>query len=229
MSEESINKKDYDLSILMTSITERVDTACQLIKHIQKQIDDCEANEKVQLIISMDNRSVPLINKRNKAQKRARGKYLCHMDDDDWVSDNFIKVLLEHIPKAYKRKADVICYKQLAKLNGGKRIIITPSLNGPYPMKIMGVHKDPESKSTTIEDHIANYSKIPWQWSCWRTELVRDVVRTQRLESGALWEDLDWIQRVLFENPKIQYDIDEVLHIYYGDSEVRKNVSEFGW
>jgi len=213
MTEESIAKKEYQLSILIPSLTERIDVVSKLIKHIQTQIDDCKANEKVQIIVSMDNRSVPLKDKRNKAQKRARGKYLCHIDDDDWVSDNFIKVLLEHIPKA--NDADVICYNQLAKLDKGKQIIVKPSLNAPLDLQPRGNHVNADG---TVNDQIPEYIRVPWQWSCWRTELVRDVCRSDS-NSGIKCEDINWLQRVFLENPSSQYIIDETLHIFNGDRE----------
>ena len=215
MTEESVNKKDYDLSILIPSLTERIGVASNLIKHIQKQIDDCDANDRVQLIISMDNRSVPLKDKRNKAQKRARGKYLCHIDDDDWVSDNFVKVLLEHISKAYEHKADVICYKQLAKLGDGKKIIVKPDISGSFDLEPRGNHV---SRDGTLNEDIPEYIRVPWQWSCWRTELVRDVFRSDS-NSGIKCEDINWLQRVFLENPKSQYVIDDILHIFNGERE----------
>ena len=65
----------YLISICIPSITERITTTAILINKIQKQIDDNNLNKEIQLVCHMDNRSVPLIYKRNILQSKSKGKY----------------------------------------------------------------------------------------------------------------------------------------------------------
>ena len=64
MSEEDINNKDYDLTICIPALVERIDKVSEFVKKIEKQINDNDYKDKVQLLISLDNRSVPLKDKR---------------------------------------------------------------------------------------------------------------------------------------------------------------------
>ena len=204
MSEEMVNKKEYVLSILIPSLTERVDRFGILIKKIMKQIEDCGYEEVVQIISHIDNRSVPLKDKRNKMMKRARGTYLCHIDDDDDVSDNFIEEL---VPICLEHEVDVITYNQLARLEKGD-IFLKSSLRCGLQMCILEDYPNAKEGEEW-------FIRFPWQFHAWRTSLVKDIDRNDA-DNGPKCEDVNWLKRVMLSYPETQYDIDKVLHIFNG-------------
>ena len=80
----------YYLSICIPTLVERLNKVTKLIEKIQKQMDDNNLKEYIQIISHLDNRSVPLYKKRNDLQNSCTGKYFIHMDDDDDISGDYI-------------------------------------------------------------------------------------------------------------------------------------------
>ena len=215
MSAQKINLNNYLLSILIPSLTERIDNFSVLIKKINKQIEDNNLKNKVQIISHIDNRSVPLMHKRNKMMKRALGKYLVHLDDDDDISPDYIKEVCNCILKM-KDSVDVITYNQKAIVGKDKIIYVKSNLN--YGLKLKPVHDN-------------WYIRYPWQWCAWRTSLVRNIFRNDS-DQGPKFEDINWLKRVMLSYPKKQQNIDKILHIFNGyrdSSDPNAIPSACGW
>jgi len=190
----------YLLSICIPSITERIHTTAILIGKIQKQIDDNKLNKYIQLVCHMDNRSVPLIYKRNTLQSKSRGKYFVHLDDDDDVSDDYVKDIYNTIMDL-KTDVDVITYNQLALVENDKFYVmcdIKSSMNLDY----LGVNPN---------DSLRVFKRFPWQWCAWH-QRFNSVYRSD-IDTNAK-EDVNWLNRVKLEYPKTQKNIPKTLHIY---------------
>lgn len=208
MSEEDINNKEYDLTICIPALVERIDKVSEFVKKIEKQINDNDYKDKVQLLISLDNRSVPLKDKRNKAQARSTGKYLCHIDDDDDITNDFIKEIMDAIQKVKETElghVDVITYDQLARLEDGRDITVKSNIQC-HSLELTPLRAEGEE---TV------FIRYPWQWCCWRTSLVKGVYRDD-YDQGPKFEDINWLKKVRLRYPKSQYNIDKVLHIFNG-------------
>jgi hypothetical protein len=120
----------YLVSILIPTIVERKNTFSELQNSIHKQIEKHGYRNKIEIISICDDRSVPLSMKRNMLQKMSRGKYFLHLDDDDELSDDFCKSVIDHINDLHiyqKNEPDCIGYDQLAKVQG-KRFIVKPNI-----------------------------------------------------------------------------------------------------
>ena len=190
----------YLISICIPSITERITTTAILINKIQKQIDDNNLNKEIQLVCHMDNRSVPLIYKRNILQSKSKGKYFMHLDDDDDVSDDYIIKTYNTI-KNLETDVDVITYDQLA-LVGKNKFKVICDLNSSMDLEYIGI--DSKNKLTV-------YKRYPWQWCLWHNRF-KNVYRSDIDTLGC--EDPNWIRRVKLEYPKTQKNIPHMLHTY---------------
>jgi len=82
-----MNKK---LSILICSLASRADKLQRLMNALQPQI-----NESVELLVKTDNGEIPIGKKRNLLLEEASGTYIAFVDDDDLVSEDYVKKILE--------------------------------------------------------------------------------------------------------------------------------------
>ena len=78
-----MNKK---LSILICSLASRADKLQRLMNVLQPQI-----NDSVELLVKTDNGEMPIGKKRNLLLEEASGAYIAFVDDDDLVSEDYVK------------------------------------------------------------------------------------------------------------------------------------------
>jgi hypothetical protein len=72
----------------------------------------------VELLIDIDNGDVSIGTKRQRMIEKAKGEYLCFIDDDDLVTDNYVATLLE----AMKSNPDCVGFKAKFSLFGNDDI-----------------------------------------------------------------------------------------------------------
>lgn len=97
------------LSVLMCTIeTRRVEFGL-LYNHIKAQ-----KTPQVEILFKRDNKEISIGAKRQQLLEQAKGKYVCFVDDDDWVPDYYIKEIL----KAAKKNPDCIGFKIGCSING---------------------------------------------------------------------------------------------------------------
>lgn len=190
---------DILLSILVPSVFERWDMGSKLAAHLHKQTKDLP----VEILWFTDNRKRRLGKKREVMIQAAQGRYLCHLDDDDWVADNFVKLVLDQIAAG---EPDVITYKQIVEIVPGGSLdpgsfIVTPGL-------------EHENQVVSYKDgKWADITRKPWHWCTWKTELACQAA----CQDGNIDEDWHWIQQLL-PLVKTEAHIPEVLHHYRWDS-----------
>ncbi len=88
------------LSILICSINERKDFLTRLLSILNKQ-----KNKDVEILINTDNKEKSIGIKRNELLLKAKGDYVCFIDDDDTVSESYVTDILSAIDN---NKPDVI-------------------------------------------------------------------------------------------------------------------------
>ena len=187
------------VSILIPTLIERLDKFTYLIKKIQKQIDDNNLNNKVQIISHMDNRTIPLSYKRNLMQKNTKGKYFMHLDDDDDVSDDYCVSVCEAIENL-QTDVDVITYDQISYVN-----------TDVFYVKC-DLHQDFNLRYIGYENSRKVHLRYPWQWCLWNSKRFRHVYRTDSDTNAR--EDQNWLKRIQLEYPKSQFNIPKILHQY---------------
>lgn len=201
------------LSICIPTLVERLDKVSILIKKIQNQIDCHNLKKHIQIISHLDNRSIPLYKKRNNLQKCCSGKYFIHMDDDDDLSDDYIITMYNTI-KNLDNEVDVITYNQIAYVENDVFYVFC-DLNYDFNLKYIG-----------IKNNKNVYVRYPWQWCAWNTKRFSHVYRND--DDTILWEDRNWLKRVMLEHPKTQFNISKELHQYNFQDPSKSTCSEIG-
>lgn len=189
----------YYLSICIPTLVERLDKFTSLIKKIQKQIDENDLKEYIQIISHLDNRSVPLFKKRNDLQDSCNGKYFIHMDDDDDLSDDYIITMYNTI-KDLENDVDVITYNQISYV-GSDIFYVFNNLKCNFNLKYIGEKDDKKV-----------FVRFPWQWCAWNTKRFAHIYRSDI--DKIVGEDTNWLKRIMLEYPKTQFNIPKILHQY---------------
>lgn len=139
------NDKRYKrLSILICTLPERKHFLERVMHRLKPQLTN-----EIEVLISDENKDVPIGKKRNDLMNKAIGEYICFIDDDDWVSEKYIEKIL----KATDYKPDVI----------GFNSIITIDQQTPRRVEITLNHDNWDHKMGKIngEDHPVVYYRCP--------------------------------------------------------------------
>ena len=81
-----------DFSILICSLESRSLKLNRLLSILKEQADD-----RVEILVSVDSGEKSVGAKRNELVKASCGKYLAFIDDDDIVSDDYVDLILKAI------------------------------------------------------------------------------------------------------------------------------------
>tara|TARA_R110000787_G_scaffold159484_1_gene273266 strand:- start:57 stop:680 length:624 start_codon:yes stop_codon:yes gene_type:complete len=195
------------ISILIPTLVERKGKFLELLHGLERQINKHDLKKKVEIISICDNRTIPLSTKRNMLQKLSNGKYFTHLDDDDELSHNYCKTVVDHIEKM-QGSVDVITYDQKCFVCDSK-FIVKSSLNYPTNLIACGNQLDPDGK---INKEIEAFIRFPWQYSLW-SEKFKKVYRSDSDTNAQ--EDINWLKKVKLEYPKTSSNIDFIGHIYH--------------
>jgi len=95
------------LSICICTLEKRIAMLSTLLFHLNKQIKD---EGTVELLLASDKGEKSTGEKRNLLYGMAKGKYVCSIDDDDWVPDTYIYEIL----KAVSSGPDAVALKRIA-------------------------------------------------------------------------------------------------------------------
>lgn len=102
------------LSILICSLNKRAGLLASLLEKLSKQIESCQAWDKVEVLVEIDDGEKPTGTKRNTLYQMAKGKYSISHDDDDAPADFYIEELL----KAAESDADCFGMGGIMTTNG---------------------------------------------------------------------------------------------------------------
>jgi len=97
------NIEETQLSILICSIESRVDT---FLPNIFRQLRDQVKDLPVEVISLVDNKRISIGEKRNRLVDMAKGKYVVMVDDDDIISDDYVKSLFS----AMEEDSDIVVF-----------------------------------------------------------------------------------------------------------------------
>lgn len=113
------------LSILIPSTIDRRAMTDRLYNHIQNQILNGNFDDKVEIIVDMDNKEVSIGAKRQRMIEAAKGEYVVQIDSDDWIPSDYVQVMMA----ALEEKADCIGHEIECSGTPGK----TESVSIQYP------------------------------------------------------------------------------------------------
>jgi glycosyltransferase involved in cell wall biosynthesis len=187
---------EVQFSVLILTIPSRVEKYwTPLYQHLEKQIADSRA--KVEVLTLADNKVMTIGEKRQALLDISRGKWIGFLDDDDWVSDDYIASLSRAMND---KPADVITFEQDCTVNSDK-FKVDFRVGNPVEPYV------PNSGKTLIR-------RPPYHICFWRSSIAKKA----RFRSLSYGEDLDWISRIL-PYVTLETHLDKVLHEYrYSDS-----------
>jgi len=114
------------LSILICSveIEERQIKLKKLVSELHRQISKNYAEEIVEILIDADNMTKSVGQKRNDLISKAKGHFVCFIDDDDFITENYLSTILNHL----NIRIDILLIGISHIENGINKIKILPSL-----------------------------------------------------------------------------------------------------
>lgn len=178
------------LSVLIPTVPARREAAWKLFDKITAQAE----GQPVEVLVLLDNKKRSTGLKRDALLQASAGDYIAFADDDDDVSEHYIKRILT---AASVGPWGVIVFDTDCSLNGASPVRIRHSLRFPNE-----------------QYNPAGFKRGPWQMHAWRGMIAR-AVRFPDLQNG---EDSAWcaeMKRNTFSYAKIE----EVLYHYRYDHE----------
>jgi glycosyltransferase involved in cell wall biosynthesis len=142
---------EITLSILICSVEteERQSKLKKLIAELHRQISKNYAEEMVEIIVDTDNMIKSVGQKRNDLIQKAQGEFICFIDDDDFITENYLSTILYHLNSGI----DILLIAIEHIENGVNKPKIIPSLfidnlnTGEAVLKTNHFHLCPHKKS----------------------------------------------------------------------------------
>lgn len=145
------------LSILIPSLFKRIDMLAGLLKELERQIHECNAKDDVEIITEIDNGQFSVGGKRNILLHKANGEYLTYCDDDDRVSPDYLKLILEGIAT----NPDVCSLNGLITTNGGAGKLFRHSIKYDKYEEVDSVYLRFPNHLNTLKSAIAKRFHFP--------------------------------------------------------------------
>ena len=187
------------LSILICTIDSRKNEFNKLLTKLKIQ-----ALDEVEILSICDNKEMTIGAKRNKLLEMAEGDYVCFVDDDDSVSDDYINSIL----KAIKKEPDCIGFQiecnmegKIEKAIASNRYDVWCENKDGYRYCRTIYHKTPTKRSIALQ---IGYKDIRY---------AEDHDYSLRLKQSGLLKEEVFIDKVLyyynykFENPNTKYNL----------------------
>jgi len=193
---------DILISILILSIPSRTESVTALMKKLEGQLGN---RRSVEILVLTDNRSQSISEKRNVLLRAARGQFVCFMDDDDGIANDYIDQLLNAIQK--NPSVDCISFNQFCSLDG-------------EPMNVeFGIGNPHGQLWRTQERMLGDIKRPPYHMCLWRREIAQsEEFRPMYGANGQSYgEDFDWLVR-LYPKVQTEHHIDSPLHMYVYNS-----------
>jgi glycosyltransferase involved in cell wall biosynthesis len=113
---------EFVISVVMITVPERREAFNRIVLELNKQIQYCKKVHptlgKVELVKvegeRFDKGGLSIGAKRQQGLNSAKGKYVCWLDDDDWVSPDYIETLLRLAGK----DSDVLVFNNISRFEG---------------------------------------------------------------------------------------------------------------
>lgn len=185
-------------SILIPSTPSRLyrRESLKLLATLETQVARCPCPDEVEILMFTDNKKRSIGAKRDALLQIARGDYVAFVDDDDFVTTEYVKRIVQAIDNPLK--PDVITFKQMSSIDG-------------HPFCVdFGLSHDNEPAECDKQRNYKNIKRKPWHVCAWRHELVAPF----HFPDTSYGEDWGWVSQFV-GLAKTEVKIDEVLHCYY--------------
>lgn len=161
------------LSILIPTLKSRANKLKEQIDRITYQ----SQTKPVQLIWLGDNKSMSVGAKRNHLLNMAEGEFICFVDDDDIISDDYVSSILEAIEENPTKKVFTFWGEQTDNGNPTQDFRYDKRFGRNHKTKIDGVRW-----KVMVPDHLC----------IWRKDIVKETFPNKQLG-----EDHEWAQKMM--------------------------------
>jgi hypothetical protein len=197
------------LSILIPTTSERVDMFTSLYNELHRQLEYVQTFHptlgRVEILVDDSVKflegGLSIGKKREALVKRAEGRYLCFLDDDDIPAGNYLETIL----RLCKHDADVVTFRSFCML---KTFLSVVDMSLKYPMN-----------DEVNPDFIVR--RRPWHINPVKSHLAK----VHSFSDTNYGEDWDWFEKVL-RGCTTEAHTDAVLHIYrHGDHSLADKIT----
>jgi hypothetical protein len=185
------------LSILTPAVPSRLAQLEMLTSELSRQIGDLP----IEHLTLIDNKRRTVGEKRDALLRAARGEYIAFVDDDDWISEDYVSSILD----AATKEPDVITFQQEATVNQTVGLICFRL--GQANAQFTGIVEGSINQIPTID-------RAAWHVCAWR----RRLAMLSSFPASNYGED--WAYAApLNAIAKTEVHIPRVLHYYRHSSE----------
>lgn len=179
------------LSVLILTLPTRIDSYSNLIKRLNKQVLDNNLIDTVQILTFCDTKEISVGEKRNILLNKSCGKYVCFIDDDDVISDDYLIKLISGINSG----ADVVTFCG---------DYVENTLRTPFSISMV---------------HRGNYNEpnIFYRLPNHLCPVKREIALSCLFTNKNFGEDSDYAERIN-QHIKNEFHIQEKLYFYMYDS-----------
>jgi glycosyltransferase involved in cell wall biosynthesis len=198
---EDVARKDKILlTIAIASLSKRSESFDRIVKQLSEQISRC-SQENIELLAIVDNKMMTVGKKRDRLISMAQGEYICFVDDDDKISDDYVDSIYSAIN--YGHDEDCVTFKCHVTFPGREDKLCV------------------YSRRYTDRDTNEIYERSPNHICAIRTEIASSIPHEDR----SYGEDKIWAAKLL---PKLKTEkfIDKVLYFYEADPEKSETQEE---
>lgn len=182
------------LSILICHTPGREGFLSRLKRIVWPQLD----GDEVEMLIH-DGVGMSIGQKRNELLQRAEGEYVCFIDDDDRVSDNYVELLMDGINKG----VDCCSLKGIITEDGNNPLIFEHSIRYKEYRTVSGEY------NTSSGD--VRYERYPNHLNCIKASIAKQF----KFPNQNVSEDTDWATQIHKSGLiKIEHYIPEVIYYY---------------
>ena len=190
MKEEGIQ-----LSILICSLTERRNIFLdRLLDKLDPQVKD----KNVEVLVFSDNAKRSIGKKRNDAIQMANGKYVCFVDDDDLVSDDYVDLILKEIRDW---SPDVIVFDALITFDGQRPKLVRYGREFDYCEKEEAYYRHPNHLMVHKKSNISEwFSDVKTgEDDEWASRMLDRIVTQSRIKKTLYFYDYRTTTKKYFE------------------------------
>ncbi len=181
------------LSLLICTVPSRREKVASLLQELDRQIEENNALDQVEILCLYDNKKHSVGAKRNWLVKMSRGTHLAFIDDDDRVHPEYLREILRTIKN--NRSVDVITFNIQYTVAGDENIPYVCAYNLFYPIK----HDHKNRIITAMPSHIHVFH--------------RHIHEALSFPDTSRGEDYHWMVAAQ-QVAKTQVNINKVLYYY---------------
>lgn len=182
------------LSILIATLPERTQQFTRMINLL-----NVGTRPDVEVIADGRGREIPTGQKRNELIQKCSGTHFCFVDDDDWVSGDYV----EQFVKAMQSDPDVITLCGWMTTDGGSHVDWIIRLGEKYEART----ENAVTKYYRFPNHLCSFKKI----------------KVQHIKFPHIWqgEDYEWAKEIN-DRKLLQSEIHIDKQLYHYDFKTRK-------